>query len=47
MQALDPFYLQGGDPESNVHLWFSFLDTPINNTRKEDSDSYECQVLTS
>lgn len=47
VQALDPFYLQGGDPKSNVYLWLSFLDTPTNNTRKEDSNSYECQILTS
>lgn len=47
MRALDPFFLQGGDPESSVYFWFSFLDTPANTTRKEDPNSYECQILTS
>lgn len=47
MRALDPYFLQGGDPESNVYFWFSFLDTPANNTRKEDPNSYECQIITS
>lgn len=47
MRVLDPFFIQGGDPKSNVYFWFSFLDTPTNNTRKEDSKSYECQILLS
>ncbi|MCJ1469833.1 hypothetical protein MMC07_008475 [Pseudocyphellaria aurata] len=47
MRALSPFFLQGGDPETNVYFWFSFLDTPTNNSRKENPDSYECQILTS
>lgn len=47
MRSLDPFFLQGGDPESNVFFYFSFLDTPTNNTRKEDPNSYECQILLS
>ena len=47
MRALDPFFLQGGDPKSNVYFWFSFLDTPTNNNRKEDPNSYECQILLS
>lgn len=47
MRALDPFFFQGGDPESDTFLWFSFLDTPSNNTRKGNSDTYECQILVS
>lgn len=47
MRALSPFFLQGGDPETSVFFWFSFLDTPTNNSRKENPDSYECQMLTS
>lgn len=47
MRALDPFFFQGGDPESDAYLWFSFLDTPANNSRHEDPDTYECQILIS
>ncbi|KAK2738252.1 hypothetical protein FQN57_007115 [Myotisia sp. PD_48] len=46
MRALDPYFLQGGDPNSNSFFWFSFLDTPTNNDR-EDRDTYECQILVS
>lgn len=46
MRALDPFFFQGGDPESDTYMWFSFLDTPANNPR-DDPDTYECQILVS
>ncbi|KAL8708411.1 MAG: hypothetical protein Q9220_006701 [cf. Caloplaca sp. 1 TL-2023] len=46
MRALDPFFFQGGDPESDTFMWFSFLDTPANNSR-DDPDTYECQILLS
>ncbi|KAL8706572.1 MAG: hypothetical protein Q9201_000385 [Fulgogasparrea decipioides] len=46
MRALDPFFFQGGDPASDAFMWFSFLDTPANNSR-EDPDTYECQILIS
>lgn len=46
MRALDPFFFQGGDPETDAFMWFSFLDTPANNTR-DDRDTYECQILIS
>ncbi|CAO1597536.1 hypothetical protein XANCAGTX0491_001343 [Xanthoria calcicola] len=46
MRKLDPFFFQGGDPKSDVFMWFSFLDTPANNTR-DDPDTYECQILLS
>lgn len=46
MRALDPFFLQAGDPKTNNFLWFSFLDTPTNNDR-DDRDTYECQILLS
>ena len=45
--AVDPFFFQGGDPESDTFLFFSFLDTPSNNTRTDDSNTYECQILIS
>ncbi|TKA72540.1 hypothetical protein B0A49_04234 [Cryomyces minteri] len=48
MRALDPFFFQGGDPASDVFMWFSFLDTPTNNSRPpEERDTYECQILLS
>ena len=46
MRNLDPFFFQGGDPKSDAFMWFSFLDTPINNTR-DNPDTYECQILLS
>ncbi|KAL8779029.1 MAG: hypothetical protein Q9213_007144 [Squamulea squamosa] len=46
MRALDPFFFQGGDPDTDAFMWFSFLDTPANNTRA-DPDTYECQILLS
>ena len=45
MRALDPFFFQGGDPQSDVFMWFSFLDTPSNNSRREDPDTFECQIM--
>lgn len=47
MRALDPFFFQGGDPESDTFMWFSFLDTPSNNPRRDNPDTYECQILVS
>ncbi|KAI4160099.1 MAG: hypothetical protein L6R39_000254 [Caloplaca ligustica] len=46
MRALDPFFFQGGDPDTDTFMYFSFLDTPANNTR-DDADTYECQILLS
>ncbi|KAI4121272.1 MAG: hypothetical protein LQ341_007428, partial [Variospora aurantia] len=46
MRALDPFFFQGGDPNTNAFMFFSFLDTPANNTRA-NPDTYECQILVS
>ena len=45
MRALDPFFFQGGDPQSDVFMWFSFLDTPSNNSRIENPDTFECQIM--
>ncbi|KAL8899583.1 MAG: hypothetical protein Q9207_006119 [Kuettlingeria erythrocarpa] len=46
MRALDPFFFQGGGPDTDAFMWFSFLDTPANNTR-DDAATYECQILVS
>ncbi|KAL8814985.1 MAG: hypothetical protein Q9223_005837 [Gallowayella weberi] len=46
MRNLDPFFFQGGDPQTDAFMWFSFLDTPANNTR-DDPNTYECQILLS
>lgn len=45
MRALDPFFFQGGDPNSDAFLWFSFLDTPSNSLRTGEPDTFECQVM--
>ena len=47
LRALDPFFFQGGDPQTNTFLYFSFLDTPSNNKREDNPDSYECQIIMS
>ena len=48
IRSLDPFFFQGGDPSSNTFMYYSFLDTPSNNTRPEEQrDTYECQIILS
>jgi len=48
LRALDPFFFQGGDPASSAFMYYSFLDTPSNNTRpKGQEDTYECQIILS
>lgn len=48
LRAQDILYLQGGDPRTSAFLWFSFLDTPLNNCRKdEDSRTYLCHIQAS
>ena len=47
LRALDPFFFQGGDPQTNTFLYFSFLDTPSNNKREDNPNSYECQIILS
>lgn len=42
---LDPFFLQGTDPKTDGYLWFSFLETPSDNDRSDDT--YKCQIITS
>jgi 2-polyprenyl-6-methoxyphenol hydroxylase-like FAD-dependent oxidoreductase len=44
MRALDPFFLQAGDPQTDVFFWFSFLSTPSSEDGGEGK--YECQMLT-
>lgn len=46
VRALDPFFFQGGDPETDLFHWFSFLDTPSNNER-DDCSTYDCQIIVS
>ncbi|KAK6433945.1 hypothetical protein LTR95_009873 [Oleoguttula sp. CCFEE 5521] len=46
MQQLDPYFFQGGDPQTNAFHFFSFLDTPANNDR-EESDTFDCQIIVS
>ncbi|KAI4098138.1 MAG: hypothetical protein L6R37_006649 [Teloschistes peruensis] len=46
LRDLDPLFFQGGDPASNAFMYFSFLDTPANNSRP-DPDTYECQIMVS
>lgn len=43
--ALDPFFLQGSDPETDAYLWFSLLSCPSKASPSEDT--YTCQILTS
>ncbi|QQK44269.1 Aromatic-ring hydroxylase-like [Penicillium digitatum] len=46
IELIDPFIFQGSHPESNVFLFFSFLDTP-NNFENSSKDRYHCQIITS
>lgn len=45
VRALDPFFFQGGDPQTNTAHWFSFLDSPSSSGRGDDSR--DCQILVS
>lgn len=45
MRALDPFFFQGGDPQSDAYMWFPFVDTPSNNSRSENPDTFDCRVM--
>ncbi len=47
MRSLDPFFFQGGDPEFDAYMLFTFLDTPSNNLRHDNPDTYECQIMVS
>ncbi|KAL9045185.1 MAG: hypothetical protein Q9214_001737, partial [Letrouitia sp. 1 TL-2023] len=47
LRALDPYFYQAGDPQTNAFHYFSFLDTPANNGRHANPDSYECQIIIS
>lgn len=44
MRRLDPHYLQGGDSSQDIFFFFSFLDSPSNNSR-EERETYACQVF--
>ncbi|KAG7007302.1 FAD-dependent monooxygenase [Physcia stellaris] len=46
-RALDPFFFQGGDPQKDTFLYFSFLDTPSKNERLNDEGNWECQIIIS
>ncbi|KAK0386553.1 hypothetical protein NLU13_6388 [Sarocladium strictum] len=45
VRKLDPFFFQGGDPETSAAHWFSFLDSPSTSGRGDDSR--DCQILVS
>lgn len=48
IKKLDPYFLQGSDPKTDVFLWFSFLNTPSDpNSGEGAEDKYYCQVMTS
>lgn len=42
-RKLDPFFYQGGDPETSAAHWFSFLDSPSTSGRGDDTR--DCQIL--
>lgn len=44
MLKLDPYFLQGSDPRTDVFLWFSFLETPEDGM---PADKYRCQIMVS
>ncbi|CAI7652807.1 unnamed protein product [Penicillium glandicola] len=46
VESIDPFIFQGSHPDSNVFLFFSFLDTP-SNFEDSSKDRYHCQIIIS
>ena len=48
IKKLDPYFLQGSDPQTDTYLWFSFLNTPKDpNSGEGRDDAYYCQIMTS
>ncbi|KAJ5178003.1 uncharacterized protein N7500_000702 [Penicillium coprophilum] len=45
-ESIDPFIFQGSHPDSNIFLFFSFLDTP-NNFETSSKNLYHCQIVIS
>ncbi|CEJ61729.1 hypothetical protein PMG11_10251 [Penicillium brasilianum] len=45
-QSIDPYIFQGSHPDTNVFLFFSFLDTP-NNFDESSKDRYHVQIIVS
>ncbi|OOQ82598.1 FAD binding domain protein [Penicillium brasilianum] len=45
-QSIDPYIFQGSHPDTNVFLFFSFLDTP-NNFNESSKDRYHVQIIVS
>ncbi|CAG8333695.1 unnamed protein product [Penicillium salamii] len=45
-ESIDPYIFQGSHPDSNVFLFFSFLDTP-SNFEDSSKDRYHCQIIVS
>ncbi|GLI77979.1 hypothetical protein PoHVEF18_006276 [Penicillium ochrochloron] len=45
-QLIDPYIFQGSHPDTNVFLFFSFLDTP-NNFDESSKDRYHAQIIVS
>jgi len=44
IRDLDPFFLQGTDPNTDTYLWFSFLETPSDGL---EDGMYKCQIIIS
>lgn len=51
MRKLDPYFLQGSDPRTDVYLWFSFLEMPGDYDAPPSDEHgeklYRCQIMTS
>jgi len=45
-QFIDPYIFQGSHPDTDVFMFFSFLDTP-NNFDESSRDRYHCQIIIS
>ncbi|KAJ5691667.1 hypothetical protein N7488_012402 [Penicillium malachiteum] len=45
-EAIDPYIFQGSHPDTDVFLFFSFLDTP-GNFNDSNKDRYHCQIIVS
>jgi hypothetical protein len=43
-QAIDPHFFQGGDPNTNAYLWFSFISVPRSNDKNKE---VVCQIMVS
>lgn len=47
LQEMDTYFFQGGDRSSSSFMFWAVQDTPTHNDRKDNPDTYACQIIVS